>query len=119
MTFLPQHKSDLKSISHTKQREFDTLSARTKRRRTKNLVESHSPQELAFAIQTIFTKQGKRNVHSLRTMKRLNLPKKNVQRYTLEESLALIVDEKLSKSQYIRLRKSAKERNCDIFGDKS
>ncbi|CAG9771521.1 unnamed protein product [Ceutorhynchus assimilis] len=43
-------------------REFSDVSARTRRRRTQELVSHHSPAELAFATQSGYTKRGKRNV---------------------------------------------------------
>ena len=69
-------------------KDFEKSNIRTKRRRTENLVASHSPEELAFATQTSFAKMGKRNVatvikkatitspRSLRTMKRIKSEKK-------------------------------------------
>jgi len=47
---------------HRAIKEFDTISTRTKRRRTKSLVANYSSEELAFATQTSFIKKGKRNI---------------------------------------------------------
>lgn len=108
-------------------KEFHSLTNRSKRRRTKALVSSHSPKELAFAAQSSYTKAGKRNVayvmkkaetsspRSLRELKRIQGSKSNVYKYSAEEALALIVDIKLTRADYIKLRKAAKKKNNNLY----
>lgn len=104
---------------------FVSITSRSKRRRTKHLVDKYTPEELAFAAQSSFTKKGKRNIsyaikkatfsrpQEVKEMKNLN--KKEIHPYSPEEALALMVDVKLTKSQYLKLREGTKKRNCNIF----
>lgn len=108
-------------------KNFDLLSGRSKRRRTKKLVASHSPEELAFATRSSLMKKGKRNVahaikktvesspRSLRIIKKGNFSQNVSEKHTPEEALALIVDSKLTRSQYTKLRKAAKNKNCHLY----
>ena len=107
--------------------DFVRLSASAKKNRTKMLVAGHSPEELAHATQTSFTKIGKRNMatviktatvlspKSLRTIKRVKITPRNIRPYTPDEALALITNSKLSVDQYKQIRKGTKERGCDIY----
>ncbi|KAF2906046.1 hypothetical protein ILUMI_00131 [Ignelater luminosus] len=61
----PLHQSDITATPKSQLRtvkKFHSLTDRSKRRRTKALVLSHSPEELAFASQSSYTKTGKRNI---------------------------------------------------------
>lgn len=111
----------------TQKMDFVGLSASAKKKRTRMLVAGHSPEELAYATQTSFTKIGKRNMatviktvtvsspKSLRTIKRRKVTPRFIRPYTPDEALALITNSKLSVDQYKQIRRGAKERGCDIY----
>nr|CAI5834885.1 unnamed protein product [Callosobruchus analis] len=93
-------------------KSFVILSNRSKRRRTKKLVCSHSPEELVFATQSSLMKKGKRNVaHAIKKRSCQNV----IEEYTPEEALAVFVDSKLTRSQYTKLRSAAKNEKCNLY----
>lgn len=108
-------------------KNFESLSTRSKRRRTEELVSKHNPDELLFASQSSLTKTGKRNVahaikkavnltpRKLRVFRRDKLNQTKIKKYTPNEALALITDTKLTKSQYIKIRDSARNSDCDLY----
>lgn len=109
---------------------FSSSSVKTKKRKVENLSKSCSSQELALATQMSLTYEGKRNVatiiqesvsksprsvRKIKTICQQPATEPNCNTYTTEEALALLVDLKLTKHQYVALQKSAKERSANIY----
>lgn len=108
---------------------FSLSSRKTKRRKVQTLVQSHDLNELTYAVETGYRSVGKRDVAKIisqattsspRTLKRMRAScssKKDSAPtpYSPEEALALLVDLKLTRHQYIELRKGAMARNVHIY----
>lgn len=105
---------------------FTTLSTRSKQRYVKTFISSHSTEELTFAAQMGFNKKGQRTTAhvikkaSTSSPRTLKLMKKepslsNIRTYTANAALALILDCKLTKDQYIQLRNGARVRNINLY----
>lgn len=106
---------------------FQDSSERTKRLKTGHLRSATSTQELAYATQMSFRAEG--NVMASKILKdisnvpqkaeeyctALNNNKKSHSKLTSDEALSLIIEAKLSKSQYNLIRNQVKEKNCDVF----
>lgn len=104
---------------------FLSSSRRTKQRKVNKLVSAYSPEELAFALEVSLHKSGKRDtadvvrgvVSSPKRAKKLKtLEKKNVEgkkSFSPEEALALFIQLKLTRQQYIELRTAIKTKTND------
>ncbi|KAF2892547.1 hypothetical protein ILUMI_13625 [Ignelater luminosus] len=94
---------------------FRVLSTRAKQSQYKELT-THGPEELAFATHMSYSKTIKEmclrllkkaatlSPHSLKTMKAQQFTCEHP--YSAEEALALMIDLKLTKDQYLNLKKS-------------
>lgn len=125
--FLTQTSSAKVSGRPTK--DFGESSNKSKKRKVESLVESFSPEELAFAAETSVRASGKRDaaklIHdALASPKRpkkyktalLKVSTPNVQRaYSTEEALAFFISNKLTVSQYNNIRAGALDRGHDIY----
>lgn len=108
-------------------KSFNSVSTRTKRRRCLKLLKFYSPEELAFAARMSYVKDGKRNIAEaikkvttgssifVRKVKKGDHSQSKIRQYTPEEALALIVDTKMTKAQYLKIRNGGIERNCNIY----
>lgn len=109
-------------------KEFLECSERTKRQKVLPLVKSYSSPELVLALSTKFQKSGKRSASlllndSLASPKRAtkmrniinNVVHNNIIAYTANEALAFLIENKLTKQQYLNIRLGAKKKNCDIY----
>ena len=107
---------------------FAECTERSKNRKIKGLLKSYSSPEIFYAAQSKLKKSGKRNTamllkESLITPTRSTKIKKaylsslsiGITPYTADEALAFILDNNLTKQQYINIRKSAKLRNAKIY----
>lgn len=94
----------------------------------KHLVKSYSSTELSYAASAKYQISGKRSVSQLfkESIKSPNRAKKIMNSYTcvedkkpipysIDEALALLVDNKLTKQQYVNIRIGSKKRNCNIY----
>jgi len=126
----PLHQRDITATPKSQLRavkEFHSLTDRSKRRLTQALVSNYSPEKLAFASQSSYTKIGKRNIayvlkkaagsspRSLRELKKVQRSKSAIEKHSAEEALALIVDTKLTRAQYLKLRKAANNKRCNLY----
>lgn len=109
-------------------KSFSESSDRTKKSKVKHIVDSYTSPELVKAISTKLHKSGKRNVvnvlsEAMKTPKRASKIKKILSYsnklkpvpYSPDQALAFFIDNKLTKEQYINIRKGAKKRNCNIY----
>ena len=109
---------------------FSECSKKTKRRKTEHLREAAGPAELALATQISLKTSDEKEAANLmenalrtptRAAKILSAYKehsgscKSALKYSADDALALIMDAKLSKSQYTLLRVQAKQRNVDLY----
>ncbi|XP_025411419.1 uncharacterized protein LOC112684234 [Sipha flava] len=109
---------------------FSKACDKTKRHKTQTLRTSNSTEELVYAAQLSLKETG--NVDAAKLLKEatsttptraLNIQRaytafqnvKPVQMYSEEDALALIIDAKLTKSQYTLIRLQAKQRNANIY----
>lgn len=105
---------------------FNECVDRTKNRKIQPLIKSYTSSELTHAVSTKFKKSGNRSMvkllkeantiptranNILKTYKNTN----NLKPYTEDEALAFLIENKLSKQQYINIRLGSKKRNCDIY----
>jgi len=109
-------------------KEFSECSERTKRQKVLPLVKSYSSPELVLALSTKFQKSGQRSASlllndSLTSPTRAikirnvvnNVDHNKIIPYTANEALAFLIDNKLTKQQYLNIRLGAKKKNCDIY----
>lgn len=108
-------------------KSFEVSSARSKRKKVSNLIQTASTSELSLAIQIKLRKSGHRGAASLINEvtsfpNRASKIKKTIQTsqvkgdvFTPEEALALIIDLKLTKHAYIELRKRTLQKQSNIF----
>lgn len=109
---------------------FKESSLRTKRRKTKHLRRNNTLSELAFATHMNLRAAGFETAAKLVQKITETTPAiaKEIQQawkkskidtapksYTAQEALSLFISTRLSKAQYLKLRKEAKERNCNIY----
>lgn len=107
---------------------FSECSERTKKKKVLPLLKSYTSPELTYAISTKLQKSGKRSTALLlkeanesptRANKILKVFKNSDSikpvPFTVDEALAFIIDNNLTKEQYINIRRSSKLRNCDIY----
>lgn len=104
------------------EKPFIESCAKTQKRRVTSLAKSKSPEELALATQISYRAQGKRNI--AKQIGQIVMPepsssseksKSEPMPYTPMEALALIVDLKLTKYQYVSMQKGAAERNVNLY----
>lgn len=102
---------------------------RTKRRKTQELREKYSSSELAFATKMRFRSEGKADAAKLLHEAMETTPTRPsrmreawlqsgsniIKPYSPDEALALFIDTRLTKSQYIKIRVQAKSRNANIY----
>ena len=118
----PQPSSSLKS-QHLKR--FADCTPETKRRRIESLLQ-YSSEELAYATQLKLFSEGRRKAASIvkklrecpdevDAFRRLSLSTNEPVKMTPVEALTFLVQNRLSKFQYIQIRKKIKNHNADIF----
>lgn len=106
---------------------FTDSSRKSKRIKIQPLLEK-TPEELSLATAAAYHSSGQRDIASVikkvttsspRSVKRIKKAALNtstaIQPYTLNEALALIVNLKLTRHQYIILRQGAKTRNVNLY----
>ncbi|KAL4088601.1 hypothetical protein QTP88_015577 [Uroleucon formosanum] len=109
---------------------FILCSERTQRRKIQSLLSSScitSPEVLSAAKSKLY-KKGQRSAASLfkdsssspNRAKKIKSAYKDANKncpvpYTPDEALAFMIDNKLTKQQYINIRLGSKKRNCDIY----
>jgi len=109
------------------QKNFQECTERAKRQKVSSLINSHCLSELAFSTATQLNKCGKRSVANLVKeivknpddtkafqVKQNYIDSKPIP-YSNEEALAFLIDNDLTKTQYVNIRLGAKNRNCDIY----
>ncbi|XP_050530607.1 uncharacterized protein LOC126899604 [Daktulosphaira vitifoliae] len=106
---------------------FSESCERTKRRKTKNLATGSTTPELSYATCTRLHMSGKRTAaniikgaiasspNTIRRVKNSYKTEKKIEKYTAEESLAILIDNKMSVKQYKNIRLAAKEKKANIF----
>lgn len=109
------------------QKNFQECTERAKRQKVSSLINSHCLSELAFSTATQLNKCGKRSAANLVKeivknpddtkafqVKQNYIDSKPIP-YSNEEALAFLIDNDLTKTQYVNIRLGAKNRNCDIY----
>ena len=111
-------------------KSFEESSERSKRRKTITLRQSASAAELSYAAKVSLHSEGKRtaaklmhevSMRSPTRAKQINTAWKSAQlgrtimAYTPDKALSLLVEAKLSKSQYQLLRTQAKEHGTNLY----
>lgn len=107
--------------------KFNECVDRTKNKKIQPLIKSYTSPELTHAVCTKFQKSGNRSMGKLlkeanttpTRAKKILKTYKNTNNlkpvpYTEDEALAFLIENKLSKQQYINIRLGSKKRNCDI-----
>lgn len=110
------------------QKCFAESGERTKRTKLQPLMETYSGDEIVFAAQCTLQSSGKRDAAGIvkevtqttptratKIKKAYKSPVVLPKPYTGEEALALLVENKFTKQQYINIRKGSKDRNSDIY----
>jgi len=112
------------------QKLFPDCSDRNKRRKIQQLTKSYTSPEISFAAKNKLHMPGKRAAcsivnESLSSPTRASKIKKSymaslsidnaIMPYSVDEALAFFIENKLTKQQYINIRKSAKERRANIY----
>jgi len=105
---------------------FMSSSERSKRRKTKELRDSISSEELAYATQMSLRSSGK--VHAAQVVRDVILTSpsrafkyisayksENEKTLSADEALSVIVENKFSKQTYQRIRNVAKENKCKLY----
>lgn len=108
--------------------KFSECAEITKKKKVKHLVRSYTSPELCYAASTKCQISGKKSVSKLlnESIKTPTRAKKIMKSYicfedakpipyTTDEALAFLIENKLSKQQYINIRIESKTRNCDIY----
>lgn len=100
--------------------EFAASSERSKRRKTEELRQSHTAEELCYAAQMSLRSSGE--VMSSKKVKDVitpaPLPTLSKTQHTplsIDEALSVIVEAKLTKHQYNVIRNSMKKHNCHLY----
>lgn len=114
------------SITGRPTKEFLLSSERSKRRKTEELRSSFSPEELAYATQSSLRSTGQLDASKLVKEAALSTPTR-ASKYrkkfnittetplTSEGALSLLIELKLSKSQYQGLRQTSLQQNCRLY----
>ena len=102
------------------------MSDRTKRRRTENIRQQFDPEELGYATQMSLRAKGK--VDAAKLMKDVTagspskaskykkyLLKKPEETLCYDEAVELMIDNNLSKRQYIGIRSVSLGKNCFLY----
>lgn len=112
------------------QKLFSDCSDRNKRRKIQQLTKSYTSPEILFAAKNKLHMSGKRAAcsivnESLSSPTRASKIKKSymaslsidnaIMPYSFDEALAFFIENKLTKQQYINIRKSAKGRGANIY----
>lgn len=108
-------------------KDFSLSSEKTKRRRIQVLKEVAAPEEIIFAAKTVLRGQGKRAAadivsqatkcsperpRKIRRIFKKSSKLKGVLPYTEDEALALLIDARMTKNSYHRMRMGAKKHNA-------
>lgn len=110
------------------QKLFEDCSDRSKRRKIQPLIKSYTSPEILFAAKSKLHKAGNRTTIGLLN-ETLASPKRGIKikkaymsslsistkQYDTDEALALLLDNGLTKQQYMNIRKSAKQRNVNLY----
>lgn len=107
---------------------FNKSGKKTQQKKIKDLVDSRSPEELAFAAKTSLNICGKRDAAQVVEQAVLTTPKRaskfkkayatfgeKMETFSAEEALALFIDVGLSKNGYQTLRNRFREKNIFIL----
>lgn len=109
---------------------FSSVSEKTKRRRTELLRKSIDVNELTYAAQVSLKEHGKEDegkllkeattttptrAHKIRNAYKKSVTLKEIKPYSVDEALALVIDTKLTKSQYTLIRLQAKNKNANLY----
>lgn len=112
------------------QQSFLEIGERAKRKRVANLTTKYEAEELTSAAKKGLKEKGLHSASKLISEAVFTTPtraekirdswlqrkqEKNVVPYSDDEAVSLIVEGKLSKHQYLMLRKDAQKRNADIY----
>lgn len=109
--------------------DFISSAERSQRRKIKAAItySSMNSPEMLYAVKNIIFMSGQRTAAKLlkdslsypQRAKQINMAFKDLNKspipYTAVEALAFIIDNKLTKQQYINIRLGSKNRNCDIY----
>lgn len=117
----------VKSASKKKRKKFEDLSMKQKKRRT-DYLRQENVEELSFAITSKMSNCGNDNVNKIfkfltqhpQHVEKVrhfceNIEKYHRHSYSKEKSLAIYVSLKLSKNDYLTLRKSAELEGCFLY----
>lgn len=122
--------SSASSSSGRKAKEYSESSERTKRRKVQNLLAEYPVELLCDATKAGLKQRGQVDTAALlteciettptrgkniRSAWQASSANKQIRKYSPEEALALMIDLRQSVGGYEYMRKSAKERNCDIY----
>lgn len=105
------------------------LAQKPKKRRLQQLLQSHSTSELSYATRLSLRSSGKRHAAEIvkaatdttptRAAKIRKAYKTSLEKttsvFTPEEALAMLIDLKLTKNQYILLRKRSRDKGIDMY----
>lgn len=109
---------------------FSEIGDRAKRKRVAHLTETYEAKELTFAAKKGLKEEGQQSASKLLSEAVFTTPTRadkirtswlksnqhqNVMPFSEDEAVSLIVEAKLSKHQYLLIRREAKIRNCDIY----
>lgn len=115
------------STGSVPRKPFEELGPRQKRRRVKQMSESHSSEELSLVSSRSLQSSGNEDVSKImnhllnhpedvkKVMDSIAGNKSTKIMYSVEKALALIVSLKLSKFQYTNLKLMASEQGCDLY----
>lgn len=110
-------------------KSFSESSKASKRRKIQELTKSYSAAELVYAAKIKLQKSGRRCAAELlndilknpskayeirKSLQDMENTKKQAS-YTTDEALCFLLDNDLTKQQYINIRTSAQNRNCTIY----
>lgn len=102
--------------------DFAASSERSKRRKTKELRDSHSSEELCYAAQMSLRTSG--DLESSKMIRDVTTPTSTAPHassttehtsLSIDEALSVIVEAKLTRHQYNVIRNSMKDHNCHLY----
>lgn len=106
---------------------FIESSERSQRRKLKNLAPGSTTPEIVYATCRRLHMSGKRTAatiikgatssspNTISRVKKAYKTEQKIEKYTAEESLAILIDNKMSVKQYKNIRLAAKEKKANIF----
>ena len=105
---------------------FSESSDRTKRRKTKDIRDNRTSEELVFATKMSLRAEGKLDAaHVLQDITSGSPSQPSTYRKLLQmneektlsdnDALSLLIESRLSKNQYLILRQTSKGKNCKLF----